>query len=130
MSTGPPTMPIGPPTMSLNPSVCSKPRSRYVPPPGIHSSSSSGNLAMPAFVEAAPPSSASSETPSLMMPESASSMMHGSSSVPDFATMNPNAPELYPGQHSKIEQPQIPDEPLYHWYYKMSEKSHNVLNPA
>ena len=24
----------------------------------------------------------------------------------------------------------MPDEPLYHWYYKVLEKSYNVLNPT
>ena len=130
-----PNMP--PPSTTMTATSGSKPRSRYVPPPGIHSSSSSGNL--PAMLE--PASSNPQDFPSMMQvppaPTSAldlgnSSLMHGSASVPDFGAHNPNAPELYPGQHSRNEMPKvtIPDEPLYHWYYKVMEKSHNVLNPA
>ena len=73
-----------------------------------------------------------------MMP-TASPIMPVSSSVPDFSSaIHPNAPELYPGQFqykpmsNPTEPPAVvmPDEPLYHWYYKVLEKSYNVLNPT
>lgn len=132
--------PGAPPPASLpaQSTTSSKPRSRYVPPPGIHSSSSSGNLAMPASIGVGPPPLAPNPGPgSFMMPDPAppssqSSLMQGSSSVPDFGAfqqMHPNAPELYPGQHGNRTEV-IADEPVYHWYYKLLEKNHNVLNPA
>merc|ERR1712172_403561 len=95
-----------------------------------------------------PPPAASA---GLMMP-TASPIMPISASVPDFGSvMHQNTPpELYPGQHQKpelypgqfqkppsninstvlSEPPAVamPDEPLYHWYYKVLEKSYNFVN--
>ena len=128
-----------PPSTSMTATSASKPRSRYVPPPGIHSSSSSGNLS-PFSNTFAPPSTTASVT-SMMAP---TEIMSSSASVPNFS--NVQGPELYPGQYGKgpelyhgqyenkmMDQPDISnlsDEPVYHWYFKVLEKSYNVLNPT
>ena len=120
----------------------SKPRSRYVPPPGIHASASSGNLS--SMSPMMPPPSmtpmpgVSTMTPAPVPNEPSSAFMPSSSSVPDFGAIpgNPQGPELYPGQYATapVEPPipkkAVPDEPLYHWYYKVSEMERNVLNPT
>jgi hypothetical protein len=148
----PPTMSIAPPQPGLfllpnaaqqGPSPTSlassgsKPKSRYIPPPGIHASYSSDNL--PAQDVLGPPPPMSMPPMSAMMSPTPPTMMPSSSSVPDFhsaATANEYAnygqgPELYPGQHGPTvsEGPKfsIPDEPLYHWYYRVLERSYNVL---
>ena len=122
----------------------SKPRSRYVPPPGIHASASSGNLSSMSPMMP-PPSMTPMPGVSTMIPapvpnEPSSAFMPSSSSVPDFGAMPSNVhqagPELYPGQYSTapVEPPipkvDVPDEPLYHWYFKVSEMERNVLNPT
>ena len=138
---------VGPPPPMNIPSG-SKPRSRYVPPPGIHSSSSSGNLSsvnnsfpdgsnipfgipptLPPLTS--PPSAAMMMIPSPAPP--APTMMANSASVPDFVNIR-GGPELYPGQHEKMEavvaNTNVCEEPVYHWYFKVHEKSYNVLNPT
>ena len=136
-STATPGIPTGPPpTVSLS---ASKPRSRYVPPPGIHSSASSGNLAVmePSMTPAMPPGPPSmTMTPTPVTTETPSAFMSSSSSVPDFGVMRNPPPELYPGQHSTpAPQPEpsqmgTPEDPVYHWYFKVSEMERNVLNPT
>ena len=62
----------------------------------------------------------------------------GNTTANQFVNKTSNAPELYPGQFGNTtttpmsEPPpvEMPDEPIYHWYYKVLEKSYNVLNPT
>ena len=86
-----------------------------------------------------PMTGVSTMTPAPIPPnEPSSAFMPSSSSVPDFAAFNPaphQGPELYPGQYSSPapETPKVQavhDEPVYHWYYKVSEMERNVLNPT
>ena len=144
MSLGPPQPGLfllpgsGPSPPPITPTVPKPPRSRYVPPPGIHASSSSGNL--PAMMEHSTPIQPPPASAGMFMMPTASPIMPASSSVPDFSSaIHPNAPELYPGQfqYKTVSTPTepppavvMPDEPLYHWYYKVLEKSYNVLNPT
>ena len=136
---------IGPPPPMTIPSG-SKPRSRYVPPPGIHPSISSGNLSANNSPFGIPPPSLPPSTSAMMTPSPA--MLANSASVPDFANIH-GGPELYPGQHEKnirggpelypgqhekreavVANTNVCDEPVYHWYFKVHEKSYNVLNPT
>lgn len=120
-STGTPNPP---PVMTL---TGTKPRSRYVPPPGIHASSSSGSLNMMSSVM----------TPTSMIPPTIPAMQSSPSMpviLPPAQTISyRQGPELYPGQNERaVELPKVaaPDEPLFHWYYKVLEKQYNVLNPT
>ena len=128
----PPTFSIGSSTLSGGPA--SNRKSRYVPPPGIHSSGAPPSL--PTAASPFPTSPSTSALPAMVgPPDNVPSMnpppMHMSNSVPDFGKgTHPNMQDQFNysmefgAQPTAGATPSVPDAPgkkpeelVYHWFY-------------